>query len=259
MGRPGGTAGRGGGWRAAGRHHGLLARLAAPFPVPGALPRSCRAVRAHAQAPRLPAQRSASRGADHVAARGSGRRQELGLPLHLDPRFGVHPVRADAARLHRGGGRLHDVAGGTLSRSTRRPGTAGTVRDRREPADTGNHAGPPRRLQGLPARPRGQLGRRAAATGHLRRADGLGVPVQQVRPDDRLRPVGGAGPAARLAGEALAASRRRDLGKPRRPAPEHLLGPDDVGGVRAGDTGRPPAAGCPPPSPAGATSPTPLT
>src|SRR4030081_536698 len=53
--------------------------------------------------------------------------------------------------------------------------------------------------------------------------------------------MGGAGPAARLAGETLAAARRRDLGKPRRPAPLHVLGPDDVGGVRARDTDRPPA------------------
>ena len=47
--------------------------------------------------------------------------------------------------------------------------------------------------------------------------------------------------AARLAGEALATAGRGHLGEPRRPAPEHVLGRDDVGGIRAGDTDRPPA------------------
>ena len=35
---------------------------------------------------------------------------QLGLPLHLDSRRGVHAVRADAPRLHRGGDRVHVLA-----------------------------------------------------------------------------------------------------------------------------------------------------
>jgi Glycosyl hydrolases family 15 len=50
-----------------------------------------------------------------------------------------------------------------------------------------------------------------------------------------------------------AAARRRDLGERRRLVPLHVLGPDDVGGVPAGDTDRPPSAGLPAPSLTGGT------
>ena len=43
---------------------------------------------------------------DHVAARDAGRRAQLGLPLHLDPRLDVRPVGAVHARLRLGGQRL---------------------------------------------------------------------------------------------------------------------------------------------------------
>ena len=54
--------------------------------------------------------------ADHLAARVDRRHPQLGLPLHLGPRRGLHRLRADAAGLHRGGGRLHGLARGALHR-----------------------------------------------------------------------------------------------------------------------------------------------
>ena len=42
------------------------------------------------------------------------RRAQLGLPLHLDPRRGVHALRPPAPRLHRGGGGVHGLARGAL-------------------------------------------------------------------------------------------------------------------------------------------------
>ena len=47
---------------------------------------------------------------DHQPARGDRRRAQLGLPLHLDPRRRLLPLRAAAPRLHRGGRRLHGLA-----------------------------------------------------------------------------------------------------------------------------------------------------
>ena len=41
---------------------------------------------------------------------------QLGLPLHLGPGRGLHRLRADAAGILRGGGRLHGLAGGALHR-----------------------------------------------------------------------------------------------------------------------------------------------
>src|ERR687897_271209 len=38
---------------------------------------------------------------DHLAARGDRRRAQLGLPLHLDPRRFIHPLRPPARRLRR--------------------------------------------------------------------------------------------------------------------------------------------------------------
>ena len=51
------------------------------------------------------------RGADHLAARGSRRRAQLGLPVLLAARRHDHPGGAAAHRLHRGGRRLAGVAG----------------------------------------------------------------------------------------------------------------------------------------------------
>ena len=117
-----------------------------------------------------------------------------------------------------------------------------TVDGRRGPHRDGPR--PSRRLPGLAAGPDRQQRGRAAAARRVRRADGLGVPVQP-RGADLLRPVDRAVPAARLAGPALAGAGRGHLGDPRPAAALHLLGPDDLGGLRPG---RPPGPG---PRPAG--------
>ena len=54
------------------------------------------------------------RGADVRPAGAHRRRAQLGLPLHLDPRRVVHALRADAARLHRRGRRVHALDRGAL-------------------------------------------------------------------------------------------------------------------------------------------------
>jgi len=76
---------------------------------------------AHAQAPHLRAQRRDRRRPHHQPAGGAGRRPQLGLPLHLDARLRLHRLRAAAARLPRGGHRLHG-----LSATARRPSCSST-------------------------------------------------------------------------------------------------------------------------------------
>ena len=85
----------------------LLAPLARALALPRALARDGAPLRADPEAADLRADRRARRRADHVAARAARRRAQLGLPLHVDPRRGVLALRAAAARLHRGGGRVH--------------------------------------------------------------------------------------------------------------------------------------------------------
>ena len=88
----------------------LLAPLARAVALPRALARDGAPLGADAEAADLRADRRARGRADDVAARADRRRAQLGLPLHLDPRRGVLALRAAAARLHRGGGRVHGLA-----------------------------------------------------------------------------------------------------------------------------------------------------
>ena len=88
----------------------VLAPLAIPVGLQGALARDGAALRADAEAAHLRADRRAGRGAHDVAARADRRRAQLGLPVHVDPRRRVLAVRAAAARLRRGGGGVHGVA-----------------------------------------------------------------------------------------------------------------------------------------------------
>ena len=84
---------------------------------------------------------------DHLAARGAGRQQELGLPLRLAPRRLVHGLLADAPGLPRGGRELHGLAAEALrdrDRGTRRHDHVLRRRQRSHPRDDPR---PPRRLQ----------------------------------------------------------------------------------------------------------------
>ena len=121
---------------------------------------------------------------------GIGGGAELGLPLHLDPRRRLHPLRLPADRLHRGGDAVHGLAGRPAGRRASR-----------------HCAGPLQLMYGVDGRSdlaeeelthlEGYRGSRpvrigngahvAAPARHLRRADGLGLPAQQVRRPGRLR------------------------------------------------------------------------
>ncbi len=95
-------------WLSACTYHGPLARDGPPL-GPGA------------QAAHLRAHGRHRRRAHVQPARAPRRRAQLGLPLHLDPRRGVHPLRPPAHRLHRGGGALHELARRPLRRSRSGP------------------------------------------------------------------------------------------------------------------------------------------
>ena len=88
----------------------LLAALAGAVALPRPLARDGAPLGADAEAADLRADGRARRRADDLAARAARRRAQLGLPLHVDPRRGVLALRAAAARLHRGGGGVHELA-----------------------------------------------------------------------------------------------------------------------------------------------------
>ena len=96
-----------GGSRAAGPDAALLAGVAQARHVSRpSLAHLPAAQRAHAEGSDLRAVGRADRRRHHLAARGAGRRPQLGLSLQLDPRLHLHPVGAVLARLRGGGQRL---------------------------------------------------------------------------------------------------------------------------------------------------------
>ena len=99
---------RGGG---AHRHHDpLLAVVAQPRADTGPqVPRPDPTLRARDQRAHLHADGRDGGRAHDVASRDPGRRTELGLPLHVDPRHHVHPPGAALSEPRLGGGRVHAV------------------------------------------------------------------------------------------------------------------------------------------------------
>ena len=183
------------------------------------------------------------RRADHEPSRAARRRAQLGLPLHLDPRRRLLALRAPAARVHRGGRGVHALAHRPLPRVGRRRRRAAPdhVRRRRPGRPRGGDARPLRGLLRIGARADRKRRRRAAPARHLRRADRLGLPLQQVRRADLLRRLDGPREGARVAVRELGPGRRGHLGDARRPPALHVLAAHVVGGDRARDPDGPPA------------------
>ena len=172
----------------------------------------------------------------------------------MDPGCGVLALRLASPRVHRRGGGLHGLAPRPGRRAHRRgvgPAPDHVRHRRAERADRGN-ARPLRGLPRLEAGTHRERRLRPAPARHLRRADGLRLPLQQVRPPDRARRLGGALGVDRLALRELGPARRGDLGGARRPARLHVLPPDVLGCARARDSNRPATADSPPTSTRGA-------
>ena len=102
------------------------------------------------QGPDLHADRSDGRGRDDVTARDPGRRAQLGLPLHVDPRLDVHAAGAALPQPRLGGGRVHAVHRRPRDQRGRR--AADHVRHRRAPRPDRVDARRPHRLRGRAAR-----------------------------------------------------------------------------------------------------------
>ena len=110
----------------------LLARLALRGPdARPPFPRGDPALGARDQGTHLHADRSHGGSADDLPSGDPGRRAQLGLPLHLDPRLDLHPAGAPLPQPRLGSQRVHAVHG--RPRGERGRGAADHVRDRRAP------------------------------------------------------------------------------------------------------------------------------
>ena len=169
------------------RDRRVLAPLAGAVHLFRPLARDRAALGAGAQASDLRADRGDRRRPDLQPARGHRRRAQLGLPLYLDPRFGVHDLRLPAPRLHQGS----RSATSRSWRASAHKSKDGSLQimygiDGREQLERGDSR-PPRRLPRLAAGAHRQRRVQAAPARHLRRAARCLLSVQQVRPAHGLR------------------------------------------------------------------------
>ena len=116
--------------------------------------------------------------------------------------------------------------------AARDPPLADRLRHRRAQRAARVRARSPRWLSRIAAGAHRQRRLRPASARHLRRADGLRLPLQQVRRADLVRPLGAAAAHHRLGVRQLAPRRRGHLGDARREAPLRLLEAHVLGGAR---------------------------
>ena len=170
-------------------HRGVLAAVAEPVALLRTLARDGASLGAHAQAAHVRADRRDRRRAHDEPAGATGRGAELGLSLRVDARRRLHALRAAQTRLHRGGRRVHAVAGGTLP-PRRRPRvgpSADHVRHRRARGSARAGAVASGGVHGLGAGADRQRGGDPTAARRLRRPDGRTLPLHQVRGADLPR------------------------------------------------------------------------
>ena len=184
---------------------------------PGAHPRprvarADPALRAGDQGPHLHADRRDGGGAHHLAARDPGRRAQLGLPLHVDPRLDVHAAGAALARPRLGGRRVHAVR--RRPRAQRRRLAADHVRDRRPPRPHRDDARRPLRLRRRAPGARRQRRVRPAPERRLRRRAGLDPAAHAPQPAAAAAAVADRPRRRRRARCASGASPTRGSGRP---------------------------------------------
>ena len=132
----------------------------------------------------------------------------------------------------RRGGGLHALGDGAVPGARAGRLAPDHVRDRRPPRAARGDPAAPRGLHGLEAGPHRQRGLHPPPARHLRRADGLGLPLRQVRLAHPVRRVDEHRAADRLGVRTLARSRRGHLGGARRSPGVPLLARDVLGGGR---------------------------
>ena len=222
---------RGGG--AARRHHAVLAGVdrTGPDHRPR-LARADRALGAGHQGPDLHAHGGDGRRADHLTARDAGRRAQLGLPLHVDPRLDLHAAGAPLAEPGLGGRRVHAVHRRPRARRGRR--APDHVRHRRAPRPDGERPGGPLGLRGGEAGPDRQRRLRPAPERRLRgraRLDPAPSAAQRAAPPPAVADGPGAGG---VRDPRLAGARPGNLGGARRAAALRFLQAHVLGGARSG-------------------------
>ena len=203
------------GLRAAGVDRPPLAALARPRRVSRPpLAHLPPAQRAHAEGTVLRTDRRLHGGGHDLAPRDAGRRAQLGLPLHLDPRLHVRALGHVHARLRLGGKRL------LLLHRRRGRGRGGPatdhVRHRRRVGAGGGDAGPPHGLRGRPPRARRQRRVQPGAARRMGRRARLLLPAHQVARPPARADLADPGEAGGGRPGALEGARPRPLGGARR-------------------------------------------
>ena len=218
--------------------------------VPGPVAGDGAPLSADAEAADLRADRRDRGRADDQPARADRRRAQLGLPLRVGPRRGLLRLRAAAARVSPARPMRSCsfmVSNRHRARTWRVRPAACHVRHRRAHRAARAGAEPPDGYRGSAPVRIGNAAANAASARHLRRADGLGLPLRRLAPAHLQRPMGR---RSRLAGRYGSASTgtspTRASGRPAAAAGSSCT-PSSCAGWRSnGRSGWPTAAACRP-------------